>query len=189
MESTAGFGRLVGWVSICAGAALILFGIFAAGAEAERAAYSACEMDRRIGLRATPCPPPGASMDRPILIGAGVGAATSGVLFLLLSGILTTMLAIQAGHEADRRERRTPVAAPPRTASAPTPEKVPQPREAGGTAGLTNAAKQRLVIEYGEVLATRMFTEMQVAAARGVQLSDTEAKRRAETWLAANPNR
>jgi hypothetical protein len=105
MENIAGFGRLVGWISIVLGGAALAIGLLISSPADAIAEFDRCLAQQRVGLRSTPCPPPIASGDKALLVGAGLGSIASGVFFLLLSAILTTLLAMLAEQQRARQQR------------------------------------------------------------------------------------
>ncbi len=105
MRNTAGFGQLLGWVSVVLGAACIAIGIFAGG-RPDYGALQRCETEVALGRRMSPCESP---PDRIVLLAFGGGAMTSGLFFLLLSGILTTLVDLR--EDAQRQHANADAAA------------------------------------------------------------------------------
>lgn len=177
MDNTVGFGRLLGWISIVLGGALIAYGLLAQSPDGALSEYRSCESARSLGIRHAPCPPPASGQDKALLIGVGAGSVSSGVFFLLLSGILATLLEMREDFAAAERHRQQGSAAVPQRTP---PRAAPAPERGGASPFLTT----HLTETYGFAVGTRMHTEMQAAAARGQQLSEDEAKARAEAWIA-----
>jgi hypothetical protein len=182
MDNTAAFGRLVGWASIVAGLAALAIGLMIDSPERALTESQACEANRRLGFRAAPCPVP-ASGDKVLLLGAGGGAIASGVFFLLLSGILTTLVQMHAAQEADRRSRgqatngaarRLPLEA---TVGAEARDRFIHPPATNPAIDLPTrfALQQR----YGEPLGNRAHALLYAAHKRGETLTEEDAVRAA----------
>lgn len=159
MDSTAGFGRFVGWACIALGAAAVAVG---AMADTELA--------------------------RVQLLTAGFSAVGAGVLFLLLAGILATLVQIQQGQDARRYEReyaaqaaarRLPREAPP---AGMAPARYAHPAETKPA----SAAPTRFELQqrYGEPLGNAAHALIHAAGQRGETLGEQEAVTAARAELA-----
>jgi hypothetical protein len=193
MEQTAGFGRLVGWVSIVVGGAAVIIGLIVESPAAALAEFERCMANLRGGFRSAPCLPPASSADKLLLIGAGLGSIVSGVFFLLLSGILTTLLAIQADQRETRRaqERASEAAAfdhrraaqtgaaPP---SGPAPARYVHPPPPRKTEMPTRFVMQQ---RYGEALGNRAWALLDKYAREGQPLTEQEAVEAARAEIRA----
>jgi hypothetical protein len=177
MDNTAAFGRLIGWISIVLGLAALVIGALITSPEGALAEFERCTTQQRLGIRHAPCPPPAASGDKVLLIAAGAGSIASGVFFLLLAGILTTLLAIQA----DQREaRRTALAGTPPSARPAVPLFPPAPPR-GPQLPTRFAMQQR----YGEQLGNRAWHFMDKGAREGAPLSEPDAVQAARSEMRA----
>ncbi|MBR0649532.1 hypothetical protein GXW78_07665 [Roseomonas terrae] len=184
MDNTVGFGRLIGWICIVCGAASIAIG-FLAGGDPNYAEIARCEAERALGRRLAPCDAP---PNRLVLLAAGTSAVGSGMAFLLLSGILATLVGIRANQETAGRnqqvERRAPADGAVAASTPTSPQRYAHP--SAGQIEVPAYLARSLPDQHGFTLGTRMFVEMQQAAARGLELTETQAKARAEEWLKAN---
>ena len=162
MQDTARFGRLIGWVSIVCGAAVVAIGLLAESPQGAIAEFERCEAQRRIGIRSSPCVMP-AGTDKVVVLAAGFGGIASGVFFLLLSGILTTLLEIKAG-QADKERRRDPQ---PRLQTAP--EVAPTYR------ALALPTRFEMQQRYGEALGNRAWALMDRGLREGEPLTEQDA--------------
>ena len=105
MDATARMGRFFGWVCMVGGLALLGLGLLFNPAETAQREFERCQVERQIGRRAVPCPPPDGT-DRLLLIAGGGSAFASGLFFVLLSGILATLVQMQAAQAAADQARR-----------------------------------------------------------------------------------
>jgi hypothetical protein len=194
MENTAGFGRLIGWISIVAGGAALFIGLLISSPEGAMAEFERCLSQQRLGLRHAPCPPPPASGDKVLLIAAGMGSIASGVFFLLLSGILTTLVAIQADQREARRvqERAGEAAAfdqrraaqggtaPP---AGPAPARYVHPPAPAKRPNIPTRFEMQQ--RYGEALGNRAWAMLDKYTREGEPLTEQDAVEAARAEIRA----
>lgn len=204
MHSLAWFGRLIGGLSVAAGALVIALALLSDSQEGAVRDFQRCEMDRRLGIRAAPCPPPAAGVDRPLLIGAGAGAIASGVFFLLLSGILVTLVEMQGLlSEEIRRSREVgrpvPTSFTPATASAPPaqpggryvnprfapapgqpPDRYINPKYAPPADAPGMPSRFAMIADHGQLVGGRAWDIMEGARQKGITVPVEDAVREAK---------
>lgn len=180
MHNLAGFGRLFGGLGLALGALLIAIGLFVKEDPIDRLARERCEIERSIGRRAVPCPPAGGT-ERPLLLATGGSAIATGMLFLLLSGILATLVDIKDAQVAARSHPPAPRAVPP-----PEPARYVSPGAKpadGGRIGDPPAiplpSRFEMITRHGEAIGGPAWDLMQQAAKAGIALPEADAVRKA----------
>lgn len=190
MRNTAVFGALLGWASLVIGAGCIAIGVFAGGSP-DYAELARCERDLALGRRISPCTAP---PDRLLLLTAGGGAVASGMFFLLLSGILGTLLDMREDAQKAAREREAEAWRAARPADAPTgvapaaahsATRYVKPGAAlapGGGIGDPPAiqvpSRFDMMTRHGESVGGPAWDLMRQAAKAGIALPEAEAVRK-----------
>lgn len=172
MQSTVTMGRAAGWLGLVGGAALIATGVLTNPSAVAQIENDRCQFEQRMGRRVTPCPTLEAP-ERTVLLAAGGGAMASGAFFLLLAGILGTLLGIREDAQAAERER---AAAATRSASPPPP---PGPQHIGDPPAVSIPSRFDMITRHGEAVGGRAWDLMRQAQLRGHRLPEDEAVRNA----------
>jgi hypothetical protein len=183
MQNTAGFGRLIGWISIVMGAAALLIAMLVDSPEVARAEFERCMAQIRMGFRQATCPPPTTMLTQPILIGAGAGALAAGAFFLLLSGILATLVEIR---DDQRAQHRSPEWGAGRASAALRSGRLPPDHTANAPAP-KRALPTRFEMQqrYGERLGNLAWAMMDTALREGDPVSEADAVQRARSKIRA----
>lgn len=185
MRNTAVFGALLGWASLVIGAGCIAIGVFAGGSP-DYAELARCERDLALGRRISPCTAP---PDRWLLLSAGGGAMASGMFFLLLSGILGTLLDMREDAQKAAREREAEAWRAARAADAPAGAESPTryikpgaPLSSGGRIGdppaIQTPSRFDMITRHGEAVGGPAWDLMRQAAKAGIALPEAEAVRK-----------
>lgn len=190
MRNIAGVGALLGWASLILGAGCIAIGIFAGG-NPDYAELARCERDLALGRRISPCTAP---PDRWLLLSAGGGAVASGMFFLLLSGILGTLLDMREDAQKAAREREAEAWRAARAADAPagvapapghSATRYVKPGAAlppGGRIGdppaIQTPSRFDMITRNGEAVGGPAWDLMRQAAKAGIALPEAEAVRK-----------
>lgn len=162
MRNTATAGQILGWAAIFLGAMAVLI-----------AAFSGYE-DTPWNLRADV---------RMARVAQGLSAIAAGIMFLLLSGILTTLLDLREDAQAERRTMRCRdiepqqiAAGPPSNVEQPAPQPTERPEE------IVIPSRFSMMAEYGREIGAEAWEVMAQAKMRGLRMTVengvAEAKRR-----------
>ena len=137
MRGTAAAGTFIGWVSVAIGAMVMVIGYVADAAQASRA----------------------------LLVGTGAGCIALGVLFLLLSGILATLLDMR---EDAAKLLRAPTERPAHPAPART-------ETIGAPPAISMPSRYEMMMRHGEKPGGAAWDLIRAAAKEGRALPEAEA--------------
>lgn len=179
MRNTVTGGRIFGAAAIAFGTAAIAAGAFGGESAAERRDRELCEI-RRGMTPALICPAtPG--LDRPMLVAGGAGLAATGMGFLLLAGILATLLDLRdtARARAAQADRARPLNAhaattPARLDRGPAPADMVKPPP----------SRFEYLMRYGEALGSAAWQRAEAAQQAGRPMSMEQAVAEARAELA-----
>ncbi|GGJ14037.1 hypothetical protein [Neoroseomonas lacus] len=176
MRNTVFAGQLVGWLAIVGGAIVVLIGLTADQTD--------IDWRMRAAMRAG-------------LVAQGLSGAAAGVVFLLLAGILGTLLDLrddaraaqarrEAGARATARDVRQAVTAPtarqqPITRS-PASWPASAPSNTGGHIGdppkVAVPSRYDMMTRHGEALGAAAWELLSTAAKAGIALPEADAVRK-----------
>jgi hypothetical protein len=183
MHNTASLGRLLGWVSIALGVIALLLALLVESPEVARADFERCLSQIRLGLRQAPCPPPTGIFTVPALLGGGIATIASGVFFLLLSGILATLLDIRDDQRAQSRAAGRDAG---RTAWTQRTARLP-PDPAANEPAPRRALPTRFDMQqrHGERLGNAAWALMDKGLREGQPISEADAVQEARSSMQA----